>query len=129
MKSLESRISYLKGLCDGMDFTDIKKEQLINGIIDVLDDIAIAVSEVDETSYEIQEYLESIDEDLGQLEEDFYQDENDYFCDDIEENLKDDDFIETRCSNCNEIIYVDRSLLNKKGKTECPNCNASIVLD
>lgn len=141
MNNLESRIAYLRGLADGMDFSSTKEKRFNIELIEVLSEIARSVDEIEEISYETQEYLENLDEDLGELEEDFY-DDNDCHCDvnDLdkdncyyenfeEENYEDDDFLETKCLNCNEIVYIDKSLLSNEGKVECPNCRASISLD
>lgn len=126
MGSLETRIAYLRGLVDGMEFNNIKEKQLNFEIIKVLDEMTKSINEMEEVSYETQEYLEIIDEDLNKLEENFYSDDN---CDCDVGILEDDDFLEIECSNCNEIIYIDRNLVNEEVKIKCPSCKANIILD
>lgn len=132
MINLEARIAYLRGLVDGMEFNNTKEKRFNIELIEVLSEIARAVDET-------EEYLENLDEDLGELEEDFYGDnchcnvedldEDNYYYEDFDEDYEDDDFLEIKCSNCNEIVYIDKSLLSDEGKVECPNCRASIDID
>ncbi|SKC72191.1 CD1247 N-terminal domain-containing protein [Maledivibacter halophilus] len=127
MSYLNERVSYLKGLADGMELdANTKEGKLMLHIIDVLEDFADSIDELDDNLAEVNEYVDAIDEDLTDLEDDFYED-FDEFEDDEEEYV---DFDEVRCPACGEIIYVDEELLDEdeNGEIEvtCPECNETL---
>ena len=146
MSELRSRISYLKGLADGMDLSDSKEKRLMMEIINVLEDMAYAVEDVTQDLDDTIDYVDSIDEDLCDLEEDYYGDDKDhedmrFYHDDDDDDFDldelcdcdyefcDEDFIEVRCDNCDEIFNVDESLIDEANDTTCPHCGASVELD
>ena len=93
MSMMES-VSYLKGLAEGLGIDDTTKEgKLLSAIVDVLDNMAAEIAEIEETADEQAELLDIIDEDLGNLEEDFYGAEED------EDDCGDDDLYEVTCPN------------------------------
>lgn len=123
MSYLNERVSYLKGLADGMELdANTKEGKLLVHIIDVLDDFAEAIGELDEELAEVNEYVDAIDEDLTDLEDDFYEELDEF---DDEEFV---DFDEIECPTCGEIIYVDEEMLDEDGEIEvtCPECNETI---
>lgn len=148
MDNLLSRVSYLRGLADGLSLDESKEKRLLLEIIDVLQEMAEAIDDLRAFSEATQEYVESIDEDLGQLEQDFYDSEDDYdedyeedFDDDFEDdydedfdeedeyNDLDEDLIEIECPKCHEVIFIDEDLVDEEGKAQCPNCNAEIKVE
>ena len=69
------QISYLKGLAEGLGLDENnKQDKLIKAIIDVLDEIAVSIDELEDVSEELCEQIDAVDEDLASLEEDFYDD-------------------------------------------------------
>ena len=67
MSMMES-VCYLKGLAEGLGIDDSTKEgKLLSAIVDVLDDMAAEIADIEETAYEQAELLDIIDEDLGSL--------------------------------------------------------------
>ncbi|EOC99759.1 CD1247 N-terminal domain-containing protein [Caldisalinibacter kiritimatiensis] len=107
MDYLYERISYLRGLAEGLEVDESSKEgKLMLHIIDTLEDLADAVAEVVENQEDLSEYVELMDEDLtdvedelfGELDEEYYYDEYDpeYLDEDliIDENEYIDDEIE-----------------------------------
>ena len=139
MTDLKSRISYLRGLADGLDLSETKEKRLMMEIVNVLEDMSNTIEDLDMDIEETAEYLESIDEDLSDLEEDYYGEEDDEcdcgfeedddydpFCDcDFEE----DDCVEVECCNCHEKVHIDEDLIDEEGQTECPNCGTSIIIE
>ncbi|SHJ49241.1 CD1247 N-terminal domain-containing protein [Paramaledivibacter caminithermalis] len=122
MSYLNERVSYLKGLAEGMELdTNTKEGKLLKNIIDVLEDFADSIDELDDGLAEVNDYVEAIDEDLTDIEDDFYDEFDD------EEFI---DFDEIKCPVCGEIIYLDEDLLdeNDEGeiKIDCPECNETI---
>ena len=122
MSMMES-VSYLKGLAEGLGIDDTTKEgKLLSAIVDVLDNMAAEIAEIEETADEQAELLDIIDEDLGNLEEDFYGAEED------EDDCGDDDLYEVTCPNCGDQIYLDEDML-LEGDTVCPNCGQALEFD
>ena len=119
------QISYLKGLAEGLGLDENnKQDKLIKAIIDVLDEIAISVDELEDVSAELCEQIDAVDEDLANLEEDFYDDDCcDCDCCDDEEEI-----YEVVCPSCNEEICIEESVLDEGGIT-CPSCGESLEFE
>ena len=123
MDTIES-LGYLKGLLDGLDFDENKKEtKMFKAIIDVLENMNKDLDDVYEELEYQTETIEAIDEDLAELEEDYYCDDDD---DDWDEDDEDD--FEIECPNCGEIIGVDEETV-LEGSIECPNCGETLEFD
>lgn len=117
MSYLMEKVSYLKGLADGLELeADTKETKLILEIINVLSDLSETVEELDEEVGEIDEYLEMVDEDLSDLEE-FVYEEYDF----------DEDFEEVICPHCGETIYTDE-YLDFDTEITCPICEKTFVV-
>lgn len=80
MDYLYERLAYLKGLAEGLSIEESSKEgKLLVQIIDILEDFADAIDEVQENQEEIEDYVGTMDEDLSDVEDDLYGDEEDEF--------------------------------------------------
>ncbi len=131
--NITEKVAYLKGLMDGLDIDKSTKEgKIFAAMADVLEDLALTVSDN-------CDQIDAIDEDLENLEEfvyegDFFDDEDDEWddddycfgdCDDCDgcDDFDCDEYeYEIECSNCHETIFIDESAF-EEGKTfECPNC-------
>ena len=94
MMTVTEKVAYLKGLVEGLDFDADKKEtKVINAVLDILEDLALAVSDLDDEMAVVTEQLDAVDEDLADLEEVFYEelDDCDCDCDWINDDDDDDD--------------------------------------
>ena len=121
MSYLMERVAYLKGLAEGMQINDASNEgKLLKAIIDVLDDFALTIDDIEEVQDLISEQVDGIDEDLAEVEEAVFVDEDDeYNCDD-----------EIECPYCGESIDFDDIVLNKDTKSiECPSCHKKIDVE
>ncbi|MBO5943898.1 MAG: hypothetical protein J6Q50_01215 [Clostridia bacterium] len=121
--TVTEKVAYLKGLVEGLDFDADKKEtKVINAVLDVLEDLALAVSDLDDEMVVVTEQLDAVDEDLADLEEIFYEecDDCDCDCDDCDCDC-DEDMYEVECPNCGELIYFDEEIIFE-GKADCPAC-------
>jgi len=119
MSYISERVAFIKGLAEGMKIDDTTNEgKLLTAIIDVLDDIALAIEDVEEIQDEMSEQVDGIDEDLAELEKTVYEQE-----DDIE-------FEEIQCPYCGEEIEVDLELIDEDAEAiECPHCHQKIELE
>ncbi len=127
--TVTERVAYLKGLTEGLDLdTSSKEGKLLSAIIDVLDDIAFEVSDLQEVVGELGEQIDMIDEDLDGLEEIVY-DEEDYDDDDCDcDCCEDGDLYEIVCPSCGDSIYLDEDMV-EEGEMECPNCGEHLEFD
>ncbi|HEX3029638.1 MAG TPA: hypothetical protein VHT34_10135 [Clostridia bacterium] len=125
MSYLKEKVSYLKGLSEGMQISDSTNEgKLLKAIIEALDDIALAVEDVQENQEQMNEQLDSIDEDLAEMERVLFDEE------DEEDDDEDICFGEFECPYCEELIEVDEDMINEDDSTiECPSCHKKIELD
>ena len=123
MFELNEKVSYLRGLVEGMGMKDDTNEgKLFTYIIDVLDDMAQAICELETSQAEVEEYVETIDEDLADLEEAvFDMDEDDDYDSD-----GDSHYIELECPHCRETVYFDEDIFEDDDDIFCPNCNRTI---
>lgn len=121
MSYLRERVAYLKGLAEGMQVSEATNEgKLMKAIIDVLDDFALAVEDIEELHDQLSEQVESMDEDLTEMERVIF-DEAD------EEEDDEDNFIEIECPHCNEKIEVSADMIDEENNTiECPSCHEDI---
>ncbi len=136
--TLSERISYIRGLADGLELDSEKKEvKVLNAIIDLLDDMTLAVETTEDLYDELAEQVDAIDEDLTTLEDDFYDDCDccDCDCDDCDDDCDccdcyDDDeaYYEVTCGKCEEQICVSEDVL-LEGEITCPNCGELLEFD
>lgn len=125
--TITEKVSYLKGLADGLGLDESQKEgKIIKAIIDALDDIAFTVADLEDGFSELCDQIDVIDEDLGSLEEDFYEDEDED--DDEDDFFDEDELYEITCPACGDQICVDESMLDE-GSINCPNCDELLEFD
>lgn len=129
--TLTEKAAYIKGLAEGLGLDESKPEtKIINALIDVIDDLSLAVSDLEDELVLVGEQVDAVDEDLDALESYVYDDDDcdcdcdcDCCCDDDEE-----EFFEVECPACGEVINVDEGIL-ECGSIECPNCGENLEFD
>lgn len=136
--TLTEKISYIRGLAEGLNLDETKAEvKVINAIIDLLDDMAQDVTDLGELYDEMTDVIDEIDEDLSILEEDVYDDcdcdcdcdgDCDCGCCDHDDCDSDCVYYEVTCPKCDEVINVDEDLL-LEGEIECPVCGEILEFD
>ena len=127
--TVTERVSYLKGLAEGLDIDASTKEgKLLNAIIETLDDLAFEVSDMQEVIGELGEQVDMIDEDLDALEEIVYEDEEDDCDCDCDCDCCDGDLYEVVCPACGDSIYLDEEMVDE-GEIDCPNCGEHLEFD
>ena len=135
MGYLSERVSYLRGLADGLNISeDTNEGKLLKVMIDVIDDIAISVEDVEDTQNEIMDTVDDIDERLEDAEDFIYEDEDcdddccccgddDCDCDDME-------YAELECPNCGAEIELDSSIIDEEMNVLiCPGCMEEIEIE
>ena len=129
--NVSEKAAYIKGLAEGLGLDESKPEtKIINALIDVIDDLSLAVSDLEDELVLVGEQVDAVDEDLDALESYVYDDDDcdcdcdcDCCCDDDEE-----EFFEVECPACGEVINVDEGIL-ECGSIECPNCGENLEFD
>ena len=113
MSILFEKVSYLKGLADGMEIDASTKEgKLLLNIIDALEEFAEVIDDIDEDLSELDDAVLDLEEDLTSLEDDFY---DETYIDEFE------------CPECGETIYLDEDMLDEP--IICPNCGKELELE
>lgn len=129
--NLTERIAYIRGLADGLKLDENRDEvKVIKAMIDLLEDMAYDVAEMEDVVDEVCNQVDEIDEDLAEVEEELYGD--DYGCasydKDTDEFSDDEAYYEVTCPSCNNTTIVDEDALIEGG-LECPYCKTEIEFD
>ena len=130
MDTTES-LGYLKGLLDGMDLDESKKEtKIYRAMIGVLENLAEDVNDLTDGVEMMADQLDAVDEDLGDVEEYLYGDEDDDdcdcgCCDDDEDECQE---FEIECPACHETFVVDEDTV-LDGSMECPACGETLEFE
>lgn len=120
--TVTEKAAYLRGLAEGLNMDADKPEtKLFNAVMDLLDDLALTVSDLEDGLEILSEQVDAVDEDLDELESIVYEEFDDY-------DDEDDDFFEVECPNCGEIICLDEGVL-EDGSINCPNCEELLEFD
>ena len=124
--TISEKVAYLKGLAEGLNIdTEKSKEgKLINVMIGILEEIGLAIEDLEENSLALGEEIDVLSDDLADVEDIVFDDEDE---DEDEEDF-DDDWFEVECPNCNEVLVVDEDAL-EEGYIKCPNCETEYSLD
>lgn len=152
MDNLGKKVGYLKGLMEGLDFSDRPNDaKLWNTVAELLGDLTDRVDSLDEMLDDLNDYVESIDDDLSELEgtqdDEFSTDDEDDFEDDFEGEFEDgedqlhllnghrheaddDDETETLagsiCPECGRMFFVDVGD-SEDAKYVCPHCKKTVT--
>ena len=133
--TLAEKAAYLKGLMDGIKLDTEKDEnRLLKAVVDLLQDMAISIDDLEDNAIavsdeldEIEEKLDAIDEYLMDEDDEDFDDYEDYD-DDLDYDLGDDDFdydedpvYEVTCPKCGEVHqFSEKELL--EGSKPCSKC-------
>lgn len=121
---LNAKAAYIRGLMTGMEFDPASKNgKVIAAMMDLLEEMAAAVTEHDNALDQVYEELEVLDEDLNDVVG--------VLCgEDDEDDAGDDEdaIYEVTCPNCGAVAAVDEDTLLGK-ELVCPNCGAAFDIE
>lgn len=118
--TITEKVAYVKGLIQGLNLDEQKPEvKVLLKVVDLLDELSLSVSELEDAYDDVVDQMDAIDEDLCMLEEDFY---------DKAEEDDDDVFYEVTCPTCNETVCVSEPVI-LDGQIECPGCGEKLEFD
>ncbi|MCL0071638.1 AraC family transcriptional regulator [Peptococcaceae bacterium] len=118
---LVAKVAYLQGLAKGLAISkDSKENKLIKEIINIMQDFAEEVRELQETQEQLKEYIETLDDALCDLEDEV---SDSYVYDDEE-------FVEVECPNCGELVLFEPEILEEDAEVEiiCPECDEVVFV-
>ena len=76
MSNLSDRVSYIKGLAEGLKLdTETNEGKLIEKILDLLSDLTAEVEALRSDYNDLDEYVEAIDSDLSDMEDLIYDED------------------------------------------------------
>ncbi len=143
--TLTERTAYIKGLCEGLglDKKDTPEAKIINALLELCEEMALEIEDVEYDIGELADYCEELDEDLGDVEEvlldmDDEDDDGEWddedecdgdcdacdFCDDCG-YCDDEDYYEILCPSCGETVCFDGSAFDEETLL-CPACGSEI---
>lgn len=134
------KVSYLKGLFEGLSLDKESKEgKLFSVVIDILEDIALDIEDLEENALDLGEEIDELSDDLSVIEDLVYDDEDDGDDEDDEDGDYDVHgyccghdleplFYEVKCPECGNEITIDEDVFSL-GAISCPNCNAPLELN
>lgn len=122
--TVTEKAAYLRGLFEGLNLDDDKETtKLFKAMLDVIDDLALTVSDLEDEVALLTEQVDAVDEDLDDLEQFVYEDfDDDCCCED------DEDVYEVDCPACGETVYFDGEDIDA-GFAECPACGEKLEFD
>lgn len=134
--TLSEKSAYIKGLMEGMQLDTGKNEtKLLAAVVDLLDDMALAVGDLEDNAQAVSDELDMIEESLDAIEEclgdeDCCDDEDFQEYDEDEDyDFGDDDVLyEVKCPTCGEVITIDEATL-EEGSMICPQCGEDLEFD
>ena len=135
--TLSEKSAYLKGLMDGLDFDkDSAEGKMIAGIVDLLQDMASTINDLEENALAVSDELDEIEDDLDAIEEylmefdedddddEDYDDDDDFEDEDDDEDFDFDEEVvyEVTCPTCGEVLSLDEDMILNES-INCPKCN------
>ena len=107
---LTEKAAYIKGLMEGLQIDTTKPEgKLLAAIVELLDDTAANVADLEDVIDAVSDELDSIEEDLDAIEE--------YLLDEDEENEEDEEDDDEFDFGDDEVIY----------EVTCPKCGELVL--
>lgn len=129
MSNMVGKVAYLRGLCDGIEIKpDTKESKVLLAIVDVLEEMAMEMTNLGEAHRELDEYVESIDDDLADMEE-VLMGEGPFDRASLYDDEDDDDTIEFECPHCGNSVFFDAYVFDLEDEHACPHCGHSIAIE
>jgi len=141
--SIAKRVTYLKGLAEGLGLgNETKEEKVLQVMIEILEDISTEMEELAEDVASLDDDVSVLVEDMQDMEDMLFEgdDEDEPHahshaggngcCDRTVKNGKNgkQQFYAVTCPSCQSEINIDEDVL-KRGKIDCPSCKEHLELD
>lgn len=125
---ITEKAAYIKGLVDGLELDPADKQtKVIKALVDLVNEMAEEVSELEQCYDDVCDQIDALDEDLAGVEDLIYDDEED------DENLScdcecEDAAYEVTCPTCGTVIGLNEDDLGEGGMS-CPSCGEALEFD
>ena len=140
MSELSKKVSYIRGLADGLKLSEESNEgKIITELLDLVGEMADEIEELQNGLAETDELVDEMSGDLLDLLQEIYDDaededgEDDYddFLDDDDYDDYDDedDLYEIECPHCHEDVMIEFDMIDEDNAIICPNCHEEIPLE
>lgn len=127
--TLSEKSAYLKGLMEGLKLdTENGEGKMIAAIVDMLSEVASAVSDIEENALAVSDELDEIEEELDTLDDVVFGDDEEEDEDDDNYDFGDESLYEVKCPSCGEVVTVDEATIDE-GSTICPKCGETLEFD
>ncbi|HWP95921.1 MAG TPA: AraC family transcriptional regulator [Syntrophomonadaceae bacterium] len=120
MKDISEKISYLQGLCVGLNIGESSAQgKIIHGLLSVMEDMESELRQFKNELRDVGDCLQNMDDDLFELQESQNQDDDE------------EGFVEVSCPKCGEELYFDAEILDDEDVIEiiCPSCNEVVFIN
>lgn len=124
MANITDRAAYLRGLAEGMKLDrEDNQQRLLLEMLDLIDEMAHQLTDVNADLGELQEYVEDIDTDLTDMEEVLFGDEDcDCGCEDCDGSCEEDEELSFDCPNCGKTVLICSSDIEADENIRCKHC-------
>ncbi len=129
--TLSEKSAYLKGLMEGLKIDTEKSEgKMISAIVDMLEDVAYAIADIEENAQAVSDELDQIEEEMDAIEEYLFDEDEEEDDEDEDEDYDfgDEALYEVKCPTCNEVLTIDEATI-EEGSTRCPKCGEELEFD
>ncbi len=131
--TLSEKSAYLKGLMEGLKIDTEKGEgKMIAAIVDMLEDVSYAISDIEENARAVSDELDLIEEEMDAMEDYLSDESEDEDFEDEDEaedyDFDEEDLYEVKCPACGEVLTVDEGTI-EEGSTVCPKCGEKLEFD
>ena len=121
--TLTEKAAYLRGIADGMKLAaDQPSDKLLMTVIDMLDDIAKAVTKNEEKIEMLTDSVETMFTDLYDSEDGAELSEED------DDETNEEELYEIECPKCGERVYLDFDEI-EQGDITCPACGELLEIE
>lgn len=126
---ITEKAAYIKGLAEGLELDPKDKQtKVIKALIDLVNEMAEEVCELEQCYDDVCDQIDALDEDLAGVEDLLYEDEEDDDDEPVCGCGSDDAAYEVTCPTCGAVIGIDENQLSDGGMS-CPNCGETLEFD
>ena len=125
--TLNEKAAYLRGMADGLNLCkENPNDKLMLAVIDLLEDMALTVSDHEEVIDLLNEDMDTVMDDLYEEDEDDLDEFEDL--EDDEDDDEEEELYEVECPKCGEKIYLDFDEI-EQGDVTCPACGELLEIE
>lgn len=138
MSELSKKVSYIRGLADGLELnTESNEGRIITQLLELVGEMADEIEALQNDLAETDELVDELSGDVLDILQDIYDDEDEDDEDDYDDFIDDDDYdyeeqddlYEIECPHCHEDVMIEFDMIDEDNAIICPNCHEEIPLE